>query len=493
MRPRLSSLAQDTVVYGLGEVLTRMFSLLLLPLITSYLTPAEYGAVSLLTTLNLFIVPVCSLGFGAGMAPVYFDGDDLAHKNATIATATAVMIGMGILVGVLAFMLRDILSNWLLGSRQFSGLVTLTVLASSFTIATIPWRQRLQFDRRPRRYIVLSASILAVTTVATAVLLIWFKKGASGVIEASLAGQAFGFVAFGVAGGRLHKGIRIVIARELMAVGLPLVPAFGFMFVLQHGTKYALQWMAGLEAVGKFTVGANIGLAVSVAVTSFQNAWLPYFMLFANRLNEGRVAIGKALTYYCLALGSVSLALFALARPLVALLAKPAYYESWEVVGLVGAAQFLGGVFLVLLPGLYYAKEVRYVGLIQGVAAAGEIALSLLLVPRLGIVGAALAMLLGYLLLIGVQYRWNVYRRYVRIDYETSRVARFALIYVAFALLTVIGSDLSRSAELVRTGLLLAGLPVVTYWQLTAEERLRLQSVFSTVLGRAPIASAGTH
>ncbi len=74
------------------------------------------------------------------------------------------------------------------------------------------------------------------------------------------------------------------------------MPAFGCLFLLQHGSKDLLQWLGSLEQVGVYTVGFNIGLVISLVVTAFQNAWIPLFMAFADRPAESRIVFGQVLT-----------------------------------------------------------------------------------------------------------------------------------------------------------------------------------------------------
>ena len=47
MESQISRLARQTIIYGAGNVLTRLVTFLLLPLFTNVLTPGEYGLTTL--------------------------------------------------------------------------------------------------------------------------------------------------------------------------------------------------------------------------------------------------------------------------------------------------------------------------------------------------------------------------------------------------------------------------------------------------------------
>ena len=65
----IRGLASGTAIYGVGEVLSRAVGFLLLPLLTAYLTPADFGISSMLAALTFLLTPLFSLGMGAAIAP----------------------------------------------------------------------------------------------------------------------------------------------------------------------------------------------------------------------------------------------------------------------------------------------------------------------------------------------------------------------------------------------------------------------------------------
>lgn len=468
----IKALARGTVVYGLGEVISRSITVLLLPVFTAYLSPSDYGIVSILTAFGLFVTPVFSLGLGAAIAPVYFDSNSRLRKDATICTAVVVLaLSTGVLM-LAGMALSSLISLLVLGSRKYFRLVVISIATAAFSIMTIPFRQYLQFEERSRSYAVLSALSILTTSALSVWMVVVLKRGVDGMLEAGLAGQAVGLVLFvSPALLRIRPRTEAGVGRELLRISVPLVPAFGCVFLLQHGSKYLLQWFNGLEQVGIYAIGFNLGLVISVIVTAFQSAWIPYFMSFVDRPSEARKVYGRVLTYYVLAVGTLTLGVFAVARLAILVLTKPAYHAGWQVVGLSATAQFLAGVCMVLLPGMYVAKEVQFIGLLQGIAAVIGLALGIVLIPLFGVPAAAASLVISYIALVLVQYAWNRYRRYPDVLYEWRRLVRFGCVYVCYATVALWNRDLAVSQELVFSAVMVAGLPIVVYSQLDAIER----------------------
>jgi O-antigen/teichoic acid export membrane protein len=300
------------------------------------------------------------------------------------------------------------------------------------------------------------------------------------VLEADLIAQGLTCVTFAVPVLRSATfEIRRKIARELIALGLPLIPAFGSVFVLQHGSRYVLQWLQGPGPVGIYAVGVTLASAVGLFVAGFQSAWMPYFMRYADRQDEAREVFGRVAFYYAISVGSASLLLYLFARPAVIVLAGADYAGAEHVVGMAATAQFLSGSFLVLIPGLYFSREVKYVGGIQAIAAMLAVLLNLLLVPRFSYVGSAAAVLVSYVLLNAGQLWWNRQRRYLEVAYDWRRLARFGTLYVALALLSFVHRELALAVECILGVIAAAALGGAVWRLLTPYERAVLRQRIS--------------
>jgi O-antigen/teichoic acid export membrane protein len=251
-----------------------------------------------------------------------------------------------------------------------------------------------------------------------------------------------------------------------------------------------LQWLAGVHELGVYAVGFNLGLVLSLFVSAFQTAWLPYFMSYAEKPEEAATLFGRVMTYYAFGFGALTLIFFISAKPLVMLMTQPPYFEAYKVVGFSATAQFLFGAFYILLPSIYFAGHVRYLGLIQAPAALVSVGLNLLLIWVFGFAGAAPALALGASALVLLTYAWNrVHRReYLVVKYEWRRLGLFLVVFLAYAMIAMWHRSLPLGAEIGFCSVLAASLPFVIYGLLVGDERKRVRSM----LRGLPWRSAGT-
>ena len=85
MLDRLKTLFAHTAVYGLGDVATSVVSLLLLPVFTRYLTPADYGVLQLLLAAEAVLKPTIRCGLGSAFLRMYYDAG-AAHRERLVGT-----------------------------------------------------------------------------------------------------------------------------------------------------------------------------------------------------------------------------------------------------------------------------------------------------------------------------------------------------------------------------------------------------------------------
>lgn len=493
IRKQLNRLARHTLTYGLGRILGKFVSFLLLPVFTTYLTPEDYGISSILGVIVFILTPIFSLGFGAALAPCYYEGNNRERKEATIWTALSILTLSAITLAVLSFLLANQISIVAFQTSQYQYLVRLTLLAISFSILTEPLMLYLQFEERVVTFVILTLMSTLISIGLSILMVVVLRQGVQGLIESNLMGRVATFALFGaVVIPKVKFRLQQAVGRELLRFGIPLIPGFAFMYALVHGNQYILSWFSGLDTVGIYSIGFYIGLSMSLVVSGFQSAWLPFFMSFMERKEEARLLFGRVLTYYTMGVGGLSIILYIIARPVVMVMTQPEFHEAYKVVGLAASAQFLLGVFFILLPGIYFAKEPQLQSVIQGVAVVGAILLNIVLIPLFGLIGAAVALALGVGLVPCLTHLWNYRRRdrYLQVEYQANRILKFFVVYVPFAVLYTWERDFALWGELVLSGLGVILLSFLLYLMLNKGEKQTLRSLIKQVFSRPSTWSA---
>ena len=168
--------------------------------------------------------------------------------------------------------------------------------------------------------------------------------------------------------------------------------------------------------------------AVNVLVRGFQLAWPPLAYSIRDD-DEARRTYATVVTLFVAGCSFVVAGMWLFSRWIVRALAAPKFFDSYEVIGLITTAVTLYALYLVLVVILGRTGRTEF-NLPAAIGAlVVNVGLNLLLVPPLEIVGAALALVASYLVVLGLMYVFT--QRLFPVPYEWGRLLRVVLAVAA--------------------------------------------------------------
>jgi O-antigen/teichoic acid export membrane protein len=482
MKQQILSLGKDSLIYGVGSVITRFFGLFTLPLFTAYLTPTEYGVLAMLALLTMVVQPIFSLALAGAMGQCYFERDDFQYKSTVVWTTFLIHTLSSAFMIIVAWTYPASIAKLVRLSAEHNQLIGLSLTGCAFTIITIAIAARVQFEKQAKLYVVVTLITAGTSILVSILTVVFWGWGVKGMVIGQLTSNIVTFFGFLFIALKNTKPITSsVMAKKLLRHGFPLIPAFAFLFVISNGNKYILEWKLGLEAVGIYSIGFNIGMTISIITGSISTAWFPFFLNYMNRESEAAEIFSRILTCYIFGVGLLSLFYFIFAKLVVISLTQEAYHDAYHLVGFIAISQFSLTLFGFFLPWIYFNKEVKYVSIIQGATALLSLPLNYYLIIEMGTLGAAIGLAMSNILMAALLYGWNVFNksRYPRIKYEWGRVFRFfamaLLIYVVNEniLTTTMVSEILKAVTIAALAL------ITTFFLLSHSEKNFLLSRFN--------------
>jgi O-antigen/teichoic acid export membrane protein len=468
MLERLLRLAGHSAVYGLGGVVSRVIAVFLLPIYTRYLDPTELGSVGVILALSAILVTILRGGISSAFFRFYFDSKETAHRLLVIRTSFWFTMGSataGLIAGVLlAEPIADLL-----------GLDNTNLVRAGFVAiwAQMNYEQLtalFRAEQRPVAFLAGSFANIAITVVATVLLVVVYEQGAVGVIVGNFTGTLAVYLAL-LAYRREQLGLQFSrrLLREMEHFGLPLVPAALALILVNFSDRILLSQLADLHEVGLYEIGKRIASVMVLLLTAFRAAW-PAFAYSIEDDAEAKRTYAYVLTYLLVVTTWVATALGLLAPWLVRLLATPEFYEGEQVVAPLAFSSAVFAGYIVVSIGVGRARRTQFNWVVTGLAAAVNVALNLVLIPAYGMIGAAIATVAAYGVLFIVM-TWHAQRIYP-VPYQWRRVATALAVGVG---LTVAGRLLDvplAVAVLLAAAYPLALLPLGFY---LPAERARLR------------------
>jgi O-antigen/teichoic acid export membrane protein len=428
----LRRLATTGAAYTAASILSKLIAVALLPLYTRYLSPADYGAAEVMFAAVVAASIVIRFGVIEAVLRFYYKAGEDPQR--VVATSFAALFWFGTAAALIALPFAEPISDALLTEKAaklvsgpdlariaIGGLWVLTLHEYLLTLFRLEERARAFF-------IVTIANVLAAIAL-TVVLVVGEDEGARGLLLGSyVSGAAFVLGLIVVHRRRLSLRIERPLLRRMLRFGLPTMPAELSLYALNFVDRIIIVRTVGLAEAGLYSLAVKFAQAVNVLVRGFQLAWPPLAYSIRDD-DEARRAYAAVVTWFLAACAFVVAGMWLLSRWIVRALAAPKFFESYEAIGLISTAVTLYALYMVLLVILGRTGRTEFNFPATGAALVANIVLNLVLVPPLGIVGAGIALVASYLLVVALMYGFT--QRLFPVPYEWGRLARIVLVTAA--------------------------------------------------------------
>ena len=428
----LKRLGKHSVIYGLGGLVSRILAVLLLPLYTRFLSPSDYGKVETLIALTTVVGLLLRMGITSAFFRFYFDSEDPAQRRLVLRTSFWFTMGMAT-VGLLAGLaLSGEISRLLFGTSDDAELVAVAFVGLWGGMNYEQLTALFRVEERSVAFVTASITNILLTVGATLILVVGLDAGPIGVIIGNFTGTLIVYaVLIGYRREQLGLQFDRKLLREMNHFGLPLVPTAVFLWVTNFSDRFFLVKLADTEEVGLYSVGVRIASAMVLLLTAFRTAW-PAFAYSIADDREARRTYAYVLTYLVLVTTWVATGLTLLSPWIVDWLAAPSFHSASRVVGPLAFAAVAYGGYIVVAIGIGRSRRTQFNWVVTGAAALVNFALNVALIPRYGMMGAAVATVAAYVTMFAGMV-WRSQQIYP-VPYQWRRVLTAGLAGAALAI-----------------------------------------------------------
>jgi O-antigen/teichoic acid export membrane protein len=421
----LRRLATTGAAYTAASILSKVIAVALLPLYTRYLTLADYGAAEVMFAAVVSASIVVRLGLIEALLRFYYRDEE--DPGRVIASSFAALFWVSTAAALLALPFAGQISEALLNKSlpqlariSIGGLWALTMFEYLLTL--------FRLEERARAFFVTTILNVLVTIGLTVVLVVGEGEGARGLLLGSYAsGGAFVLALIAVHWRRLSLRFEWPLLRRLLRFGLPTMPAELSLYLLNFLDRIIIVRTIGLPQAGLYSLAVKFAQAVNVLVRGFQLAWPPLAYSIRDD-EEARGAYAATVTWFVAGCAFVVSGMWLLSRWIVRALAAPAFFDSYKAIGLIATAVTLYALYLVLVVILGRTGRTGFNFPATIAALIANVLLNLALVPPLGIVGAGIALVASYLVVLAMMFGFT--QRLFPVPYQWGRLARLALVSV---------------------------------------------------------------
>lgn len=439
MLSKLKELTKDTAIYGISTMVGRFLNFILVPFFTNIFDPNEYGYVMLLYAyIGLFNI-IFVYGLDSAFLK-YAAFKDIGDDKDNFSTPYLSILFTSILFTSIIILLRIPIGYAISLPDNYNYLIIYSVLIIFFdSNASIPFL-KLRLERKAKYFSVLKVLNITINIAANFILILKFKLGIEAIFISNLIASTLTLIFLLPTILKYFKPkIHSLLYKRLLKFGLPYLPAGLAVMIVQVIDVPILQALTDVDTVGIYKANYKLGIFMMLFVSMFQYAWQPFFLNNAKEENAKEI-FSKVLTYFTV-VGSILLITLSLfISELVKInfagfyLLGEKYWSGISIVPIVLLGYFFNGLYVVFSAGIYIEEKSIFAPIVTGLGALVNVAVNYELIPRMNIIGAALATLASYVVM-AVGY-YIVTQKYYHIHYEYGKILKmfFAIAVIGFFL-----------------------------------------------------------
>ncbi|MGG8497342.1 lipopolysaccharide biosynthesis protein [Tenacibaculum sp. TC6] len=387
-----NNLLKDTLVYGLTNAMYTGLPLILLPFLVVVLEPKDYGMVDLFRTISMFLVPFLGLSTVQSIGRFYFDLDEDTFKK--FVSSIQVFQFFTALVATVIVLL---IAPWL--GHDYTILLLLSISYFLFNQFCESLLVIFRVKQKAKKYLVIRVSSIIIELLILFTLfkvlnkLDWTFRVYPTVMAALLIGICCCIMFW-------RMGYRLFFSKKLLLQALvyssPLILHMVSGYILNIGDRFFIKYFLTEEDLGNYAVAYQIGMAVNFFYTSFNLAWAPTYFKWMKENKISEINKVRKLIYISLPVFG-GLALIGWLIFSSTFIKNSQYTISNQIIIIVLIANVILSLYKFESNLFLYTKETKRLSLFTFISAVVSIVFNLILIPKIGIMGAAITTLISFI------------------------------------------------------------------------------------------------
>jgi O-antigen/teichoic acid export membrane protein len=396
--------------YGVSSVLTMMAGLITFPILTRIFSVADYGLMNLVSATLTVAVAFGKVGIQHSI--IRYESEIRAGKgrftlHQLYSTTLLGMLVTGLIAALVIGGGAQIVPDGWLSDPRLRGLFAIAAMLVVIQVTDSVLVNVLRAEQETTtlmKYQVLKKYAGIAIILGTLFFVARSLKGfyAASVVSEGLAVAMLAYILF--FRGRRPSPTPAQFSKpmylELLKFGIPMMIGYEVSgIVLSVGDRYVIDAKIGPEQLGLYSAAYNLCSYVQAAfIASVSQAVIPIYMRLWDQKGRDETSrfIDQSLRSYTILAAPLVAGLAVVGPELLTSLASNKYASASSVLAWVIAGMVVDNTNGIVGAGLFIHRKTRVIMVIVIATALLNIALNLVLVPRIGILGAAIATLISY-------------------------------------------------------------------------------------------------
>jgi O-antigen/teichoic acid export membrane protein len=426
----IKTVLKNSGIYGISNILMQGISFLLLPLYTIYLTPDNYGVLSVVNSYSRLLAIIFTFGLARTTVRFYYlykdNPEDVKKLWGTIISFIYVS---GFTIGAIIIIFNKILIAPIIQDIDFYPYLFLGMITVIFNPAFGVYQATLQARHQAMKYGAQNIARFVFRLLLVITLVVFVKIGVTGVLLANAITSIIFFIyVFIIFRKEIILGFNRNILKRTLTYSIPLIPRSLANWSYAMISTIFLNNMISTASAGLYSIGFQFGNIVSIIVDSVHNAFRPWFYENMEKGEKGKETIISYANAFTLFYASIALVISLFGKDILSIMVTEKFRSAWVVIPFVSYTFVFSGIYYFFMyPVEYSLKGAKYLNIPTFSSAIISIALNLILIPHFGLIGSAVATLIARI--ISTFITLLISRKFEYIKYNWIRMYTISLLF----------------------------------------------------------------
>jgi O-antigen/teichoic acid export membrane protein len=392
---------KDVGLAGVAQLVSSLKGLILLPILAKTLGAESYGIWAQIMVTVSMLIPLALLQLGFAMARFLAAEKDKEKINKGFSSIFAASSFTAFILSLLIFILAEPLAVAVFGGADAAYFVKLAAfLVLLMTLDQVIIEYFVAF-RQMGRYAVFMI-LQTIGEIALIGYLVLSGYGLFGAIVSLLVVKAIVFAAGFLLIGR-EVGVSkpsLSVIKSYLPFSLPLIPTTLCIWIVNLSDRYVIGYFMDIGDVGIYSVAYGLGSSVALFYAPIGVVLLPTITsLYENdNIQELKTHLKYSLKFFLMFAIPSLFGLSILSKSLLRTLATSEFVSGYLIISIVALATIFLNCSYVNSNVIIFHKRTKLIGAIYAISASINMAMNIILVPMIGILGAAIATLVTFLI-----------------------------------------------------------------------------------------------
>lgn len=391
-----SKLLRATGIYSISSIINSAIPFFLLPIMTRYLSPNDYGIVSMYGVLLSFLMPFVGVSVHGAISRMYFERDVIKFEEYLYNCLLILCASTLIILMITLFFYKPIAQIFSIPTQLIWIAVIISFSQFITNVVLILWQVQL----KPIYYGIYQISQTIIIMLLSLVLVVIFGMNWRGRVYA----QLITLIIYSIIGiyiisknKWLSFNFNYEYIKHALHFGVPLIPHLLGGAIMTMIDRIFITRMVGIETTGIYTVGYQIGMIINILATAFNQAYIPWlYSKLKENLETVKYKIVKFTYLYFALILFLAFLLSFISPKLLDIFIGKKYNESNIFIAWVAVGYAFNGMYLMVTNYVFYAQKTKYLSWITLIGSFLNIGLNYILIKKNGAIGAAQATTIIY-------------------------------------------------------------------------------------------------